>query len=140
MEEGDISNKRKKTGHDDDDHVNIAFKDDKDEDDDDEEKKIQEFFSITRSIREARDHILTNGSEEENKKKKMKKKVDEEEKAVAVWNPSFRPEDFAADDDKLIKYAPMAINFVDSSAKNAETADKEEDIAVKEGLDLKLSL
>ncbi|KAL7199146.1 hypothetical protein ACSBR2_021427 [Camellia fascicularis] len=138
MEGGDISNKRKKICHDDDDHINIAFEDD----DDDEEKKIQKFFSIIRSIREARDHILTNGSEEENKRKKMKKKVDEEEKAVAVavWNPSFRPEDFAADDDKLIKYAPMAINFVDSSAKNAETAGKEEDIVVKEGLDLKLSL
>ncbi|XP_057509402.1 uncharacterized protein LOC130792013 [Actinidia eriantha] len=113
---GEISKKRKLPHNDDDD--DLPIEDHIDDEDEDEEKKMDMCFSIIRSYREARYHIMKGSSssakqeeeEEEmiiNTGKKLKmNKLELEEKPplpppVSVWKPSFRPEDFAQEDAKL---------------------------------------
>ena len=113
MEAGGRISKRKLPHNDDDD---LPIEDHIEEEDEDEEKKMDMCFSIIRSIREARHHIMKGSSsanqeqEEEmiiNTRMKMNmNKLELEEKQplpppVSVWKPSFRPEDFAQEDAKL---------------------------------------
>ncbi|GFY98639.1 hypothetical protein Acr_13g0000400 [Actinidia rufa] len=117
---GEISKKRKLPHNDDDDDDDDLPIEDH-IDDEDEEKNMDMCFSIIRSYREARYHIMKGSSssakqeeeeEEEmiiNTRKKLKmNKLELEEKPplpppvpVSVWKPSFRPEDFAQEDAKL---------------------------------------
>ncbi|XAR61455.1 hypothetical protein NMG60_11035161 [Bertholletia excelsa] len=100
------------------------------EHDDDEEKKMDAFYSILRSMREAR-RRATNVNVEEHKRKKMMNGVEQSnDKLVAVWNPTFQPEDFV-ENNKVVQGSP-----VDSPTKE-ETEEEENN---QEGLNLKLSL
>ncbi|KAJ9187920.1 hypothetical protein P3X46_003331 [Hevea brasiliensis] len=111
----------------------LSIHDDQD-DEDNEEVKIEKFFALIRSIREARDRLI-NGSDylkQETDSNKKKRKLEEENVQVAVWKPCFQPEDFMEESEARNPRAAM----VDTSKRN-EVPEKEE---AKEELDLRLSL
>ncbi|KAM7273335.1 hypothetical protein ACFE04_027999 [Oxalis oulophora] len=56
------------------------------DDDEDEEEKMEKFFALIKSTKEARDRLMG--------KSKQKEDDDDKEKPIAPWNPSFQPEDF----------------------------------------------
>ncbi|GMY17121.1 protein NIM1-INTERACTING 1-like [Fagus crenata] len=127
--EGSASKKRK------------IFHDHEEEDDHDEEQKIEKFFALIKSIREARECLMINGLNAENKRKK--KNVDEEEKHnnIAVWKPSFQREDFMEEAAAHQFKIPHAVTLVGSSYQREEGADDDQKgNTTKEGIDLRLSL
>ncbi|KAK9291912.1 hypothetical protein L1049_019863 [Liquidambar formosana] len=79
-----------------------------------------------RRTREVRDRLI---GETDRSKEKEKKKA-EEKKAVAVWNPSFKPEDFM--EDGHFKSNP--------AGPSKSEGDKKEEEERGNGLDLNLSL
>ncbi|KAH7838886.1 hypothetical protein Vadar_032263 [Vaccinium darrowii] len=138
-----------------------------DGDDDDDKEKMEKFFSLIRSIREARDH-LSKGSAEavlvqmvvqdqeegiiiKNKKQQQQKSCsvnDQEEskkQKKAGWNiniPSFQREDFV--DDFNLRISPPALAAylappASSDQINIQANVCQDDI-IKHGLDLNLSL
>ncbi|XVE73500.1 hypothetical protein DITRI_Ditri11bG0123000 [Diplodiscus trichospermus] len=127
MEIASLPTKKRKVSHDD--------------DEDDEEEKMEKFYALIKSIREARERLIINNSTElvnkeyaeqsETKKRKL-----EEEKKVAVWKPSFQREDFMEETDKL-KKPPASLAGTSQTKERTHNDQKEE---VKEELDLTLSL
>ncbi|XVF31505.1 hypothetical protein REPUB_Repub16aG0151700 [Reevesia pubescens] len=106
------------------------------DDDDDEEEKVEKFFALIRSTREMRDRLRNapNGSKEEEERKKQEVKPVN----AALWNPTFRPEDFMEDSKSK---NPLLVNHAGPSSKieqeqERETKERGEDSE----LDLKLSL
>lgn len=122
------------------------------EDEEDDEEKMEKFFALIRSIREARDHLMgsaSNGVTEKERNDGSKKsklgdpdlhRHQEERKQlpVAVWKPSFEREDFMGEADRLMmtKNPPVAPMVASETKKGA---DQKEGLG-DEGLDLKLSL
>lgn len=111
-----------------------------DDDQDNEEEKMEKFFALVKSIREARDRLM-NGSDHAPKATDdhmtMKRKLEEDRRQqVAVWKPTFQHEDFM--EDKAQFKNPAAITLVDSSKRKEEVTDQKEEN--KEVLDLTLSL
>lgn len=103
-------------------------------DDGDDEVNMEKFFDLIRTIQKARDHMMT-GSEvskntAENQKTK-KRNLLEEERVVAVWNPTFQPEDFIEDAQSV--NPPVNLAQLSQIKEETEKEDKEE-------LDLKLAL
>ncbi|GMI84427.1 hypothetical protein HRI_002112000 [Hibiscus trionum] len=110
---------------------------------DDEEEKVEKFFALIRSTREARDRlknlvVLPNGSKED------------EKVSPAVgggggqWNPTFRPEDFMEDSVSGSK-SPLVLNNAGPSSETKHGPGKERKDGGGEGgggggLDLNLSL
>ena len=126
------------------------------EDEEDDEAKMEKFFAIIRSVREARDHFMgggaANGAAElgrSNSGKKSKPddvdpdpshhQEDERKRPFEVWKPSFEREDFTGEADRLmmIKNPPAA--FMDASGTEKGADDRKEGVG-EENLDLKLSL
>ncbi|GMN52239.1 hypothetical protein TIFTF001_021388 [Ficus carica] len=99
---------------------------------DEEEEKIEEFYTLIKSIREARNRLMKGSNHHDVVDRDHHIK---EEKQFAVWKPSFRCEDFIEDhrdrddDDKELK----------NPLKGSDDDDQKEEI-VKEELDLRLSL
>ncbi|CAK9185974.1 unnamed protein product [Ilex paraguariensis] len=91
-----------------------------------EEEKTEKFFALIRSTRELRE--LMTGRVDQTKEADKKAT---EEKAVEVWTPSFRPEDF-------MEEAPSKSPQIDI-ASASETQDKTKEDG-GDGLDLKLAL
>lgn len=135
------------------------------DDDDDDKEKMEKFFSLIRSIREARDH-LSKGSADavlvqmvvqdqeegiiiENKKQQKSCSVNDQEESKkekkAGWNvniPCFQREDFV--DDLNLRISPPALPTylappASSDQINIQANGHEDDI-IKHGLDLNLSL
>ncbi|GMI75995.1 hypothetical protein HRI_001268800 [Hibiscus trionum] len=102
MESGSFESKKRKICH--------------EHDDEDDEEKMEKFYAIINTIREARDRFIINNNK--------KPKVEEEGKHVAVWKPSFQPQDF-------MQNKPTAT----SQTKQAETGND-----LRPGLDLDLTL
>ncbi|XVF32952.1 hypothetical protein REPUB_Repub17cG0127200 [Reevesia pubescens] len=129
MDSVSSASKKRKISHDDD-------------DEEDEEEKMEKFYALIKSIREARDRlIMTNreAADQQSKMKKRKLEVEEENKQVVVWKPSFQIEDFLGEaDDQLKKVPPMS--FASTSSKTIEETDNDQKEEVKEELDLTLSL
>ncbi|KAF8387616.1 hypothetical protein HHK36_026269 [Tetracentron sinense] len=109
-----------------------CFRDeDAEEEEEEEEEKMEKFFSLIRSFKDACDR-RRNELNESSKKKKKKKimKVDEDK---PIWLPSFKLEDFAEE----AKFSSPPLIF--SRACNSKREQKEEQ--EEEGsLDLKLTL
>lgn len=59
------------------------------EEEESEEEKMEKFFALIRSTKEARDRL--------SKERENHKKLSEEDKFKNVWNPTFQPEDFIHD-------------------------------------------
>ncbi|XWS31872.1 hypothetical protein CRYUN_Cryun23aG0112900 [Craigia yunnanensis] len=129
MESASFASKKRKISHDD--------------DEDDEEEKMEKFYALIKSIREARDRLIMNNSSAEivNKEvaeqSKTKKPKLEEEKQVLVWKPSFQREDFIEEADQL-KKPPMSFASTSQTKEGTDNYDQKEE--VKEVLDLTLSL
>ncbi|CAK7348490.1 unnamed protein product [Dovyalis caffra] len=110
-------------------------------DEENEEEKMEKFFALIKSIREARDRMM-NGSDPALKLEKdttnRKRKLEGEQKQVTVWKPSFQREDFMEETEKL-RDPPAAVvsTFADSSQGKEVIPEKDEH---KESLDLNLSL
>lgn len=114
-----------------------------------EEEKIDKFFRLIKSIREARDRLMTQESdvlkESENKrKKKMMVGEKEEKQKLQVWKPSFLLEDFMEDATPHHFNTSSAVALVSRPSSQNTTDDqlqvspKKDD--TKQGLDLRLSL
>ncbi|GKU87112.1 hypothetical protein SLEP1_g1562 [Rubroshorea leprosula] len=95
-----------------------------DEDDGNEEEKIEKFFALIKSIREARERLTINGSTISDVGKKMK-----------LEEPSFRREDFI-EPAPAKELAPVGLVAFAESTRDGTDKDKKG----KEGLDLSLSL
>ncbi|KAF8034796.1 hypothetical protein BT93_C0958 [Corymbia citriodora subsp. variegata] len=79
------------------------------EEEESEEEKMEKFFALIRSTREARDHLRGIGlssSEETEKSREDRRKAEEDHlrQRESGWNPTFRPEDFSQ--DPVILYKP----------------------------------
>ncbi|XVF80735.1 hypothetical protein PTKIN_Ptkin15bG0098900 [Pterospermum kingtungense] len=120
-----------------------------DDDEDDEEEKMEKFYALIKSIREARDHLIMNNisssAEVHNKEaadhlmsKTKKQKLEDQEKKVLVWKPSFQRGDFMEEADQLKK--PPVMSFPSTSSQSKEGTDNNKEQDVKEELDLSLSL
>lgn len=128
-----ISRKRKRSCH--------VIYDEKE----DEEEKIDKFYSLIKSIREARDRLINmKGSSDHDhvfNKELINIPINKEPKQIQVWKPSFQREDFMEDDhdhaDKFMIKTPLLMVPTSSSPTLEASAQKEE---IREGLDLKLSL
>ncbi|CAK9146383.1 unnamed protein product [Ilex paraguariensis] len=92
-----------------------------------EEENMEKFFTLIRSIREVRER-MTRGVGKSNEAEQ--KATETEEKAVQVWMPSFRPEDF-------MEEAPSKGPETDIAGVSKTHDDKEDG---GDGLDLELSL
>uniref|UniRef100_A0A5B7CA90 Uncharacterized protein n=1 Tax=Davidia involucrata TaxID=16924 RepID=A0A5B7CA90_DAVIN len=121
-----------------------------DEDEDDDNEKMEKFFALIRSIREARD-IIINGSDHDQPKKQKRNNnikvvdqeelIDQEKPKSSVWNPSFQREDFAEDHLQLPNPSMATLLAASSSQIEQGISDHQnEEINNKQGLDLKLSL
>ncbi|OAY61976.1 uncharacterized protein LOC110627209 [Manihot esculenta] len=106
------------------------------DDEDNEEIKIEKFFALVKSIREARDRF-PNGSDTSKQEmdcKNKKRKLEEENKRqFAVWKPCFQPEDFLEEFHARKSWATVAI-----TPQKSEVLPTQEE--AKEELDLRLSL
>ncbi|KDP28309.1 hypothetical protein JCGZ_14080 [Jatropha curcas] len=100
-----------------------------DQDEENEEVKIEKFFALIRSIREARESLM---NADNNKKKK--RKVEEEKLQASACELSFQPEDFLEESHKAKN--PIVVS-VGETSQRTEAPVKE---ATKEDLDLRLSL
>ncbi|KAJ0052185.1 hypothetical protein Pint_00807 [Pistacia integerrima] len=117
-------------------------RDDELEEDNDEEK-MEKFFALVKSIREARDRLkaTTSCPTKELENKRMLKRKPEEKKPVEVWKPTFQREDFLDEihdhhqQHFIITNPPPS--QVGSSQTKQETDQKEEK---QEAIDLRLSL
>uniref|UniRef100_A0A803NPX9 NIM1-interacting protein n=1 Tax=Cannabis sativa TaxID=3483 RepID=A0A803NPX9_CANSA len=140
-----------------------SFYEEEEEEGDDEEEKINKFYSLIKSIREARNDLInmkkkassSSTSSSDNKEKIMKK-------PATVWNPSFQIEDFMEEDhhhrrprilhhnrltiktplDFMPTAAPSSSSTTNLDASNYRELQKKEMIITKDhqGLDLTLSL
>ncbi|KAJ4844790.1 hypothetical protein Tsubulata_003504 [Turnera subulata] len=135
MESSSSSKKRK-----------ICQVDGHDEVGDNEEEKIEKFFALIRSIREARDRLLRGRDRallESVDNRKGKRRIEEEkqqqQQQVATWKPSFLREDFMEEEDRdQVKSLSAVTTMVDASDhRTKKGTDKEE---IKESLNLRLSL
>ncbi|KAL5582703.1 hypothetical protein UlMin_015145 [Ulmus minor] len=61
-----------------------------------EDEKVEEFFALIRSTREALDSLRGDSS---GKEKECERNKAGAEKPTGVWNPTFQPEDFLVEDN-----------------------------------------
>lgn len=138
--------------------------------DDDDKEKMEKFFSLIRSIREARDHlskgssdavleqmvvqdqeegiIIKNKKQQQQQQQKSCSVNDQEEskkQKKAGWNiniPCFQREDFV--DDLNLRISPPALTTYLAPPASSDQiniqANGHEDDIIKHGLDLNLSL
>ncbi|KAK8499583.1 hypothetical protein V6N13_131939 [Hibiscus sabdariffa] len=106
MESGSFESKKRKTCHED--------------EDEDEEEKMEKFYAIVNTIREARDRFIININK--------KRKLEQGKHVVSVWKPSFQRQDF------------MQENPIVSFSATCQTHEGETGNDLKQGLDLDLSL
>ena len=112
------------------------------EDGDEEERKMEMFFALIRSTRDVRDRLRGTLNEAKEKGSEDQKKLVEKE-SKAIWNPTFRPEDFMQDDKS--KRPPGDVQQAGPSKREKGEEDEKKDD--KEGgggggngIDLNLSL
>ncbi|GLU16700.1 hypothetical protein SLE2022_331180 [Rubroshorea leprosula] len=96
-------------------------------DDDNEEEKIQKFFALIKSLREAREQLMNCGADAGKKELVDNKRM----KSTKLEEPSFRSEDF-------IGVAPVKESAPAGLVGSSQRSEKEE--KAKEVLDLSLSL
>jgi hypothetical protein len=112
------------------------------EEDEDDERKMEMFFALIRSTRDVRDRLKEKGSSEDHVKKV------EKDHQKAIWNPTFRPEDFMQQDhDKSKMMMSPPGREPQPGPSKPEKEEEEEDDDHKEGggnpgngIDLNLSL
>ncbi|XP_028064074.1 protein NIM1-INTERACTING 3 [Camellia sinensis] len=116
------------------------------EEEDDDEEKMQKFFALIRSTRDARERFMS-GAEKLQEEEKKKGKPAE------AWNPSFQPEDFMEGGGDQSKGPPppqaslaLALAVAGPSKREDEAKEQEQEEEEdhkggdNDGLDLKLSL
>lgn len=96
-----------------------------------EEEKMEMFFALIRSTRDARDRLI---GDLDDSKEKDGKKVDEE-KPIS-WTPPFKWEDFMEE----TKSGTTPVDIAGPSKTEGEAKQEKEDDGEDGGLDLKLSL
>lgn len=65
---------------------------------DNEEEKMEEFYALIRSTRDIREWMFMSSVDRLRLEENQKKKADHDQnKPIAVWNPTFEPEDFRED-------------------------------------------
>ncbi|PON88741.1 NIM1-interacting protein [Trema orientale] len=137
-----------------------------DDDDHDEDQKIEKFYALIRSMREARDRLIMNCSDNQTLQMKQRKKLAQREEnqrpltngSCAAWKPRFEREDFInnneahIDDDvgevptfKVPNSLPSETSSsssykIISSATTVPDQNQVQNISAKEPLDLTLSL
>ncbi|GMP39879.1 hypothetical protein CsSME_00010550 [Camellia sinensis var. sinensis] len=101
------------------------------EEDDDDEEKMQKFFALIRSTRDARKRVMSGADKLQEAEKKGGKPAE-------AWNPSFQPEDFMEGGGDPSKAPPPQASLALALA----IAEQEQDHkgGDNDGLDLKLSL
>ena len=103
------------------------------EEEEEEEEKIEKFYTLIKSIREARDRLIK-GPDCDRKIDPHKEEINKE---VQVWKPSFQREDFMeldANHDQLVTIkSPLDQKVLGSNPQ------KEEEV-IKEALELDLTL
>ena len=126
--EGATSSKKRKICHDD------------EVEEEDEDQKIDKFFALIKSIREAREHLINSSNKIAlNGQRKKSNVAEEEKKQIAVWKPSFQHEDFLEEGvASEFKKPPVTVTLVGSSRREGGDDDRKGND--KESLDLRLSL
>ena len=97
--------------------------------DEEEEKKIDQFFALIRSFREARDRRKGELNEMEEKRRKKRKKIEDEQ---STWVPTFRPEDF----NEEIEFRRPPLIFPCRRREDKKVKDQENDGDVNLNLSL----
>ncbi|TXG63244.1 hypothetical protein EZV62_010238 [Acer yangbiense] len=139
--ESAANKKRKLCSHDDDHHEE---EDNVNDEEEDLEQKMEEFFALVRSIREARDRLMNNNgsSYHENKHQQIMKRklLEEKDKQVIreAWKPTFQREDFLPDHHHQLKNPH--VSTLPTSSRDKQGTDQKADQDIKENLDLTLSL
>ena len=115
------------------------------EEEENEEEKIERFFKLIKSIREARerlllkesdDHVLIKDSSSEiDKMRKKKLPVVYEKQKAAVWMPCFQLEDFM-EDHEAHHFNTSLLPLVSTPSHQLQGSSKDK----MEGLDLNPSL
>nr|DAD33003.1 TPA_asm: hypothetical protein HUJ06_011854 [Nelumbo nucifera] len=101
--------------------------------DEEEEQKVDKFFALIKSFRDACDRRGMELSESSSSPSRKKRKVDEKEKK-SVWVPKFEMEDFT---EEIEFKSPHVIFPTPCYRKEKRKPDEEE---VEGSLDLKLTL
>lgn len=106
------------------------------EDDDDDEEKIEKFFALIRTMREARDRLLADRGVTKGGSKRSKIEATRMPTPVLGWKPTFELEDFMHDARMIGENDPPA-NGLDTPRRVGSELDHRE---MKVSLDLTLSL
>ncbi|OWM80026.1 hypothetical protein CDL15_Pgr010004 [Punica granatum] len=120
----------------------ISDVDPKDEErDEDDDEKIEKFFALIRTMREARDRlsaapsIIGDGSTPS-----QRSKTEEARKPVSGWKPIFKIEDFVQDSQRIGNDPNGAITHHDSNSHRKDGSEDQDNQEIKVSLDLTLSL
>lgn len=113
------------------------------EDEENEEERIDKFFTLIKSIREARDRLMQDSEVLKESENKRKKKVVKEENQKHVWKPSFQLEDFMEDihhqHHRYYFNTSRVMSLVSPSSSQIDPLQGSQEDKT-EGLDLSLSL
>ncbi|KAG8477588.1 hypothetical protein CXB51_030348 [Gossypium anomalum] len=113
------------------------------DDDEEEEENMEKFYSLIKSIREARDRLIINNpssAENVNKSGAADDQRETKKRKLLAWNPSFQREDFMEEADKLKKLPPNPTSIGSTSQSKQGGDDNDQKEEVKDELDLNLSL
>ncbi|OAY61975.1 protein NIM1-INTERACTING 1 [Manihot esculenta] len=100
------------------------------ENDEHEDQKVEEFFALIRSFKEARNRRKDESFEDNERKKKLRRLNE----AHPSWVPSFELEDFKFNDEIQFRRLPL----ICPRPRNQKEDKKQQD--EDDGLDLNLSL
>ncbi|KAJ1397943.1 NPR1/NH1-interacting protein [Sesbania bispinosa] len=108
-----------------------------------DEAKMETFFALVRSMREARDRWINFRSGDSSNKKKMSKNditgdIEENRSVIATWKPTFQLEDFAEEEANNKKFGKPEYPALASDQSNSCATAKKDD--ADKGIDLRLSL
>ncbi|CAA2997844.1 NIM1-INTERACTING 1-like [Olea europaea subsp. europaea] len=107
-----------------------------------DDEKMESFFALIKSTRDIRQSMMK-GRDQSNKKDSVKPIDDKPPPSpVVAWNPSFQPEDFMDDPQKmpLNHTAQLPAGSSSKREKEEEPRDEDQGREMGMGLDLNLSL
>lgn len=125
MEQSNLHSKKRKIFH-------------AEDDDDDDEEKIEKFFALIKTMREARDRLLTERGVTMGGSKRFKIEATRKPMPVSGWKPAFKLEDFTHDTQRISAHDSPTN---DSDTRRRVGSEPESDHReMKVSLDLTLSL
>lgn len=133
------SGRKRRAAADDDDYEQHG-----EEEDESEEQKVEKFFALISSTREARDRLRGETHDRNNKLKEEDEEVkkQQQQQQQAAWNPTFLPQDFVHTMDEKNRHMYNMISIPPLPVPSQKFISEEQDEKGKDdgGLNLRLSL